>query len=147
MNASQWFAVIRDIYHLLPWDSLSSSVIPVVLLAFKHWLDIEGDRKYKWLFIRFTGEQVMLVLLTAIAAGGAYLYHQLLMPQSDPRVIAIQTMVMAFLTQPVYFFIVKPLIGALNTEIDKRVQQRLTLGNAPVAAENTGTQSFGASQQ
>lgn len=147
MNASQWFALINNMEALVPWNALAAPVVSSVLSWFKHLLDIEGDKKYKWLFIRFTGEQVMLVLIVAAAAGVGVLLRQVMAAHSTLWIIPVQAALIWMFTQPWYLFIAKPLIRALNTEIDKRVQQRLTLGNTPVAAENTGTQSFGATQQ
>jgi len=144
MTATQWLALINNMETLVPWNALAAPVISSVLSWIKHLLDIEGSKKYKWLFIRFTGEQAMLLLIVLVAAGVGTLFRQLMLAHSTLWVIPVQTAVMYIVTQPWYLFIFKPLIRAINDEIEKRAQQKL----ATLQKVGSGVQNFdGASQQ
>lgn len=80
---------------------IASGVISPVLLGIKKWLSVKSER-------------VMVTLVIVIAmltAAGNYLLH---VPVHDPSIIALQGSVIAFMTQPVYFFFVKPLFNKVS---------------------------------
>jgi hypothetical protein len=127
-----------DIFHLIlsnandlarhfPWDALvASGVISPLLVGVKKWRitkNVESLFKKDW-FVYLT-----LLLLSALTAAGNYLLHT---PTSDPTIIAIQTAVVAFLTQPIYFFIVKPALAYFRGEINRAAEHNLQIKSAAV---------------
>jgi len=139
MNSSQWLALINNMETLIPWNAVAGPVVSSILNWFKHLLAVESAKKYKVFFISFTGEQVMLLLLVGVAAGVSALYRQLMASHSSLLVIPLQTILIWAVTQPWYFFILKPIISGLNAVIDSRVQQKLSALNPPAAAQNFDT--------
>lgn len=80
----------------MPWEALvASGIISPLLVGIKKVLSVQSERV-----------MISLVLIVSIlAATGHYL---LTVPTSNPSIIAMQGAVLAFMTQPVYFFLVKP---------------------------------------
>lgn len=80
----------------IPWDAVAASgVLSPLLVGVKRWFSVQSERI-----------MISLVILFAmLAAAGNYLLN---VPSQDPGVIAVQGAVLAFMTQPVYFFVVKP---------------------------------------
>ena len=92
----------------VPWDAiLASGILSPLLLIPK--------RVVKKYFIH--QEQVMIIvvgLAGLLVAAGNYLLH---VPNQNPGIIAIQGAVLAFMTQPIYFIVVKPLCRKISAII------------------------------
>jgi hypothetical protein len=99
--------VMNDIARHFPWEALAASgVISPLLVGIKKWFSVQN-------------EKVMIslvILISGLAVAGNYMLH---VPTSDPYIIGIQTAVLAFMTQPIYFFIVKPAIAFFKNEVEK----------------------------
>lgn len=112
-----------------PWDALAATgVISPLLVGFKKWLSIQSERV-----------MISLVaLLSFLTVAGHYL---LTTPSSSPKVLAYQSAVLAFMTQPVYFFFVKPAFAWLRTSIEKSDQLNKDIKSAaqPASGINVGT--------
>lgn len=87
---------INIIVSHIPWAAVAASgVISPLLMMIKKWLDIKS-------------EKVLISLVGLMSAGAVMANYLLHVPTSDPSIIAIQTAVVGFMTQPIYYFIVKP---------------------------------------
>lgn len=100
-NAVHWVA------QNAPWAAvLAAGILSPILLAIK--------KKFK-----VQSEKVMICLVAfagLVVAGGNYLLH---VPTQNPTIIALQGLAVAFMTQPFYFFIVKPLSIAVTEQLAK----------------------------
>jgi hypothetical protein len=84
---------------------LASGIISPLLVGVKKWFSVQSER------VMIT----LVVVLGMLAAAGNYLLH---VPTQDPSIIALQGAVIAFMTQPVYFFFVKPLFGKISSTLE-----------------------------
>jgi hypothetical protein len=111
---------LNSLAQMTPWAAIAaSSVISPFLVGVKKWLSIQSERV-----------MVLLVIgLSMAAAGLNYLLH---VPTHDPSIIALQGAVVAFMTQPMYFFIVKPAIAFFKQEVEKAAQLNLDVKSAVV---------------
>lgn len=91
----------------VPWAAvIASPLVSGLIVAIKKWFSVQSERV-----------MISLVALVAmIVAGGNYLLH---VPTHDPSIIAVQAAVLAFMTQPAYFFIVKPLAASIEQQLQK----------------------------
>lgn len=91
----------------IPWEAVAASgVLSPVLLAIKKWFSVQSEKV-----------MITLVLLAGmLTAAGHYLLN---VPTNDPSIIAVQGAVLAFMTQPFYFFIVKPIANTVSEQIAK----------------------------
>lgn len=91
----------------IPWSAIGASgVLSPLLLGLKKWFSVQSERV-----------MISLVALVALlTAGGHYL---LTTPIQNPGVIAIQAAVLAFMTQPIYFFVVKPATAWFGEQLAK----------------------------
>lgn len=81
----------------VPWDVLiASGILSPLLLAIKKWFSVQS-------------EKVMISLVAFVALMTATGHYLLTVPTGNPSVIAVQAAVLAFMTQPIYFFVVKPI--------------------------------------
>lgn len=80
----------------IPWDAvIASGILSPLLLGVKKWFSVQSEKV-----------MIVLVLISGVlVASGNYLLN---VPTSDPSIIAVQGAVLAFMTQPIYFFVVKP---------------------------------------
>jgi len=106
----------------VPWSAVAASgVLSPLLVAVKKWFSVQSER--------------VMITLVALSSGlvvaGNYLLH---VPTHDPSIIAVQTAVVAFMTQPVYFFMVKPGLAAIQKRIADYNAQVLAAGTAPTVA-------------
>lgn len=106
----------------VPWDAIvASGVLSPVILLLKKWLNIKDDKRREKVMIS------LVLTLSMLTAAGNYLLH---VPSQDPSIIALQGAALAFMTQPVYFFIVKPAIAAFRREVEKAAQFNLDVRSA-----------------
>lgn len=131
MTFSQLLAYVNEFSRQFPWSYLvASGALSPMLASIKHWMQIEGSKKYKVLFIRFTGEQLMLVLLSAFSFILAGLHHIIYTPTQDPNTVVVQAALVAFMTQPVYYFLLKPAMAYFAAQVEKAVQLNMAKANA-----------------
>ena len=103
----------------VPWAMVgASALISPLLVGIKKWFSVQS-------------EKVMITLVGLVSMAAAGFHYLLTVPTHNPSVIAIQGFVLAFMTQPVYFFAVKPSIAWLQ----KRIQEAAELNLAKSAAE------------
>jgi hypothetical protein len=91
----------------IPWAAVGASgVLSPVLLGVKKWFSVQSEKV-----------MISLVALSSmLVAAGHYLLN---VPTHDPTIIAAQGAALAFMTQPFYFFIVKPLAAAVSEQLAK----------------------------
>lgn len=91
----------------VPWSAVAASgALSPILLAIKKWFSVQSEKV-----------MISLVALSGMLVAGAnYLLH---VPTHDPTVIALQGAAIAFLTQPFYFFIVKPIAASVEEQLAK----------------------------
>lgn len=103
----------------IPWAAVGASgVLSPLVLAIKKWFSVQSER------IMIT----IVALVATITAGANYLIH---VPTHDPSIIALQATVLAFLTQPVYFFVVKPGFKWFQQRTEEAVQLKLAQAGDP----------------
>lgn len=114
---------LLSIYNSIPtsfWELAGTALATSPLLsAIKHFFQIESTKRYTLVKLPFvknitvSGEQIMVLLLVAIsgiASGVAYVMGT---SSSNPDIIALHGALIAFSTQPIYFFIVKPVYKSI----------------------------------
>lgn len=120
---------VLDFLNRIPagtWEIiLASGVISPFLQSIKHWLSVQSDK------VMFT----LLVLASGVVATGHYL---LVTPSTNPSIIALQTALLSFMTQPFYFFLVKPLYKSLTDGLSKEAKSAIEpVGGIPMATPET----------
>jgi len=91
----------------VPWSAVAASgLLSPILLGIKKWFSVQSEK----VMISLVAVSGMLV------AGANYLLH---VPTHDPTIIAAQGAAIAFMTQPFYFFVVKPLAAAVGEQLAK----------------------------
>lgn len=91
----------------IPWEGLvASGILSPLLVGIKKWFSVQSER------IMIT----LVIVSGMLVAAGNYLLH---VPTSDPSIIAVQGAVVAFMTQPIYFFVVKPIWKWFATQMAK----------------------------
>jgi hypothetical protein len=117
---SQVLQTINDFATYMPWDALlAAGIISPTLVGFKKWLSIQSER-------------VMILLVILVSLGTVTSHYLLTVPTHDPSIIGVQTAVLAFMTQPVFFFIVKPAIAFFRSEVEKAAALNLDIRSAAV---------------
>jgi hypothetical protein len=135
----QLLSTANDFATQFPWQYLlMAGVISPIGVFIKKLADIQAKKKYTVLHVpfvhtfKFTGEQLMFSMVAGmsyLAAGLSYALHY---PTHDPTLIAIQGTILGFATQPVYYFMVKPFLGYVQSELAKDAQENLTIKSAAV---------------
>jgi hypothetical protein len=91
----------------IPWAAVGASgVLSPLLLGIKKWFSVQSEKV-----------MITLVALSSMIVAGAH--YLLSVPTHDPTVIAVQGAALAFMTQPFYFFIVKPVAAAVGEQLAK----------------------------
>lgn len=110
-----------------PWEVIAASgVISPLLVGIKKWFSVQSEK------VMIT----LVVVLSTVTVAGNYLLH---VPTADPRILAVQAAVLAFATQPVYFFIVKPAIYSFRSYIEKAAKFNAEVKSAAVPAAGLPT--------
>lgn len=91
----------------IPWAAIGASgILSPLLLGLKKWFSVQS-------------EKVMISLVALVALATAAGHYLLTTPIQAPGVIAIQAAVLAFMTQPIYFFVVKPAAAWFGEQLAK----------------------------
>lgn len=99
--------LLNSVVTHIPWDILlASGVISPLLVGIKKWFSVQS-------------EKVMITLVAVLSLLTALAHYLMTTPTSDPTIIAVQGAVLAFMTQPVYFFVVKPFYLWISGELAK----------------------------
>lgn len=102
----------------IPWDAIiASGILSPLLLGIKKWFSVQS-------------EKVMITLVGTVAVLTAAGHYLLTVPTSDPSIIAVQGAVLAFMTQPIYFFIVKPVWKWFSEQLAAAAAYRAELQSA-----------------
>lgn len=102
----------------MPWDALiAAGILSPALVAIKKWLSIQS-------------EKVMVTLVIVLAAAAAGVTYLMTATFTDPSMIGVKTAIIAFMSQPVYFFIVKPAIAWFYSEVDKAAKLNMEMRSA-----------------
>jgi hypothetical protein len=101
---------------------LASGVLSPFLKAVQHWWDIQSEKL-----------MIGLVILFAFVAAG--LHYLLTTPSGNPSIIAVQTALIGFTMQPIYFLAVKPLYRYLTDRFGaaKDILDELKTASVPAA--------------
>lgn len=112
--------VLNYIWLNIPWEALGAAIgVSGLLAVIKRWFDLRSERV-----------MIFLVILFSLAAVAAE--YLMSVPTSDPSIIALRASVLAFTTQPVYFFVIKPVITTLR---ERMIEAHANLLEAKSAAE------------
>lgn len=91
----------------VPWQAVAASgMLSPVLLGIKKWFSVQSEKV-----------MISLVMLSGMLLSGAH--YLMTVPTHDPSIIAVQGAALAFLTQPFYFFIVKPVAASVSEQLAK----------------------------
>ena len=89
-------STLNNIVSHIPWQAIAASgIISPLLVGIRKWFNIKSKR-------------VLIFLVSLMSAGAVTVNYLLRVPTSDPSILAIQASVVAFMTQPIYHFVVKP---------------------------------------
>jgi hypothetical protein len=98
---------INDVAKAIPWELvIASGVLSPAVLAVKKWLGIQN-------------EKVMMALVLVSGLIGAAVTYILSVPTDDPSIIAVRGLMIAAMSQPVYYLLVKPVATWLSAELAK----------------------------
>lgn len=112
--------ILNTIASHVPWTAIvASGFISPLLVGIKKWFSVKS-------------EKVMISLVTIISGVVAALNYLIHIPTHDPTIIAVQAAVVAFMTQPIYFFVVKPALGWLGDTIAAAAAFRKEVQSAAV---------------
>lgn len=105
----------------VPWDAvLASGVLSGLLVGPKKLVE-------KWFK---HNEQIMILVVGAaglLVAGVNYLIHT---PTQNPTIIAAQGLILAFMTQPFYFIVIKPVSRRLGVWFSAQLANASLLNDA-----------------
>jgi len=122
-------SILNYLARHVPWDAiLASGILAPLLLIPK--------RIVKKNFIH--NQQVMIIVVGIaglLVAAGNYLMNT---PTSNPSIIAIQGAAIAFMTQPIYFIVVKPLVRKISAIIAVEIAKASVASEAQSAAVPAG---------
>ncbi len=119
---TQILTTLNDLARHFPWAALAASgVISPLGVAIKKWFDVQSER------VMIS----IIVGMSAFAAAANYLIH---VPTHDPLIIGLQTAVIGFMTQPVYYFVVKPALAAFRNQVEKASVFNAEIKSATVPA-------------
>jgi hypothetical protein len=134
MDQNQLIALANQFISQYGWGAIAASgLVSPLLSGYKHWLQLEGDKTYRLGPVKLKGEQIifiMLIIFSALPGCLAFLTH---MDSSNAKLLAIRTIITAFMAQPVYLFVLKPLMRSYQNKIDIQVEQRMAQLIAPPA--------------
>lgn len=110
----------------VPWAAVAASgILSPILLFVKKWFSVQSEKV-----------MISLVALSGmLVAGASYLLH---VPTHDPSIIALQGAAIAFMTQPFYFFIVKPLAASVSEQLSKAAAFDAQVKSAAEPVATTG---------
>lgn len=135
MTPSQLLNSVNAFAQVFPWPVLATSgLISPVLSAYKHWLQLEGDKTYSLGKLKVKGEVIIFALLLLLASAPSIAQAAVAALAGlgvDWRALIDQTALTGFLSQPIYFLILKPAIRSYQASIDKQVEQRMASLIAP----------------
>lgn len=125
--------LLNELATKFPLDALiASGLLSPLLLLVKNWRisrNVETILQKDWVMYS-------LVLLTATAFSiGEYVLSA---PTHDPTIIAVRTAVTAFMSQPIYFYIVKPLFALFKSQLDKAAALNNDIKSAAVSPTDAG---------
>lgn len=104
---NQVLLILNTIATNVPWDLvIASGVLSPVLVIVKKWLDIQS-------------EKVMMTLVLVFGMLGATATYLLTVETADPTIIAAQGLMVAAMSQPFYFLVIKPTFTWLSIEFAK----------------------------
>jgi hypothetical protein len=103
----QVLSTLNTISQAIPWDLVMASGIlsPAVLLV-KKWLHLQS-------------EKVMMTLVLVLSMIGSAVTYILSTNSADPSIIAVQGLMVAAMSQPVFFLVVKPFSVWFGGELAK----------------------------
>lgn len=98
---------INHIATMIPWDLVAASgILSPLALGIKKWLSIQSER-------------VMMTLVLVLSVVGATATYLMTVTTSDPSIIAVRGLMIAAMSQPFYYLIVKPSYTWLAAELAK----------------------------
>lgn len=105
-----------------PWEVIAASgVLSPLLVGIKKWFSVQS-------------EKVMISLVMLLSLLTVVVNYLLRVPTTNPQYLAVQAAVLAFMTQPVYFFIVKPAIYSFRSYVEKAAKFNAEVKSAAVPA-------------
>lgn len=120
--------LLNELATKVPLDWLiASGLLSPLLLAVKKWRitkNVETILQKDWVMYS------LVILTSAAFAIASYILND---PTKDPTVIAIQTAMTAFMSQPIYFFVVKPLFKLIEAQLAKAAQLNADIKSAAVS--------------
>lgn len=117
----------------IPWDAvLASGVLSGVLIgpqrAIKKWFE--------------HNEQIMILTVAAAGLLVAGTHYLMTTPSANPSIIAVQGLVLAFMTQPFYFIVWKPLMRKIGVSflpwLREQIKEAESLNDVTSAVEPVG---------
>lgn len=123
----QVLSTLNTIAAAIPWDLVAASGIlsPVVLLI-KKWLHLQS-------------EKVMMTLVLVFGMVGAAATYFIGAKFSDPSMIAVQGLMVAAMSQPFYYLVVKPFSTWFGGELAKARAYDAEVKSAGIPAEGLPT--------
>lgn len=138
MDSHQLLTYVNQFAQAFPWPVLATSgVISPLLSGLKHWLQLEGDKTYKFGPLKVKGEQIIFLMLIVMTGAGVALTRFMHWQTGNHTVLVLQALATGFMTQPVYLFIVKPALRSYQASIDKQVSQRMASIIVPPTTSTT----------
>lgn len=117
LNVLNWLALN------IPWDLvLASGILSPLLLGVKKWFSVQS-------------EKVMMSLVLVFGVVGAAVTYLMGTPTTDPSIIAAHGLMIAAMSQPVFFILVKPVSRWLSTELAKAAAFDAEVRSAAIPAE------------
>lgn len=118
--ATEILQTLNAVAQFMPWDALAAAgVISPLLVGVKKWLKVQSST-------------VMFLLVAGTSLGAVTVHYLLTIPTDDPSIIGLQTAVLAFMTQPVYYLLVKPAIAFWRAEVEKAAALNAEIKSAAV---------------
>jgi hypothetical protein len=111
------------------WTALlASPVLSGALQAIKHWLSIQN-------------EKVMFAIVTVVCFLTAAVYYLMHTPTNNPWILAAQTAILGFMTQPFYYLAVKPLYKKFMSQAVPAAIQSAAIGpeGLPISGQVVAT--------
>lgn len=103
----QFIQTLNSVAVMIPWDLvIASGVLSPVVLLVKKWLHLQS-------------EKVMMTLVLVLSTLGAAVSYVLTTTSADPSIIAAQSLMVAAMSQPVYYILVKPFSLWFSGELAK----------------------------
>lgn len=115
--------IANDAVKAIPWELvIASGILSPVALAFKKWLHIQN-------------EKVMMTMVLVFGLIGAAITYITTVPTDDPTIIAARGLMIAAMSQPVYYLVVKPIATWLSAELAKAAAFDAEVKSAAIPAE------------